>query len=133
MMTLLADILAQTTPNGGAAPGGAAPGGGATPPPGGGASMLLFPALLAAMIVFMFLSARSQRKREQRQREEMFGKLGRNDRVLTVGGIIGTVIQVKDNEVVVKVDESNNTKMTFLKTAIQRIIEDEAALKAENK
>jgi preprotein translocase YajC subunit len=42
--------------------------------------------------------------------------------VLTIGGILGTVTAVKDHEVTVKVDESNNTKMTFLKTAIQKVV-----------
>jgi preprotein translocase subunit YajC len=79
-------------------------------------------AVMAAIIAFMLLTARSQKKREQREREQMYDRLAKNDRVLTVGGVIGTVISVKDNEVVLKVDESTNTKMTFLKTAVQRIL-----------
>ncbi len=94
------------------------------PTPGGGAAML-FPALMVGLIVFMFLSMRSQKKREQRKKDEMQAKMAKNDRVLTVGGVIGTVISVKEDEVVVKVDESTNTKMTFLKSAIQRILSDE--------
>ena len=82
---------------------------------------LMLPAMLAAMIVFMFLSSRSQRKREKREREEMYAAMAKNDRVQTIGGVIGTVISVKDNEVVLKVDESTNTKMTFIKSAIQKI------------
>jgi len=88
---------------------------------------LLFPALLFAMLTFMFLTSRSQKKREQREREALFSRMGKNDRVLTVGGIIGTIVSVKDNEVVLKVDESTNTKMTFLKSAIQRVLSDEPA------
>ena len=94
------------------------------PPPGNGIGML-FPAAMIGIIVFMFLSMRSQKKKEQRQKDEMQAKMAKNDRVLTVGGVIGTVISVKENEVVVKVDESTNTKMTFLKSAIQRILSDE--------
>ena len=92
-----------------------------TRPPGAGMSFI-FPAALLAMIVFMLLSARSQRKREQRERDEMHSSLAKNDRVQTVGGVIGTVIAVKENEVVLKVDESTNTKMTFTKTAVQRVL-----------
>ncbi len=83
---------------------------------------MFLPAILMAMVVFMFLSARSQKKREKRDRETMFAGLARSDRVLTVGGIVGTIHSIKENEVVLKVDESTNTKMTFTKTAIQRII-----------
>lgn len=89
-------------------------------------SMFLFAALLALM-VFMLLTSRSQRKREQRERQALYDRLSKNDRVLTVGGIIGTVVSVKDNEIVLKVDETNNTKMTFLKSSVQRILTDEPA------
>ena len=95
----------------------------AQPSPGGSA---LFLAIPVALIVFMLLSTRSQKKREQREKDEMHAKMSKNDRVLTIGGVIGTIITVKDNEVVLKVDESTNTKMTFLKSAVQRILTDEA-------
>ena len=85
----------------------------------------MFPALLLGMVVFMLLSARSQKKREKRERDQMHAGLTKNERVLTIGGVIGTIISVKDNEVVLKVDESTNTKMTFLKTAIQRKLDDD--------
>jgi len=102
--------------------GGPAP---AVPPGGGGGAGALFlPAVMIAMVVFMLLSARSQKKREVHEREAMFSRLAKNDRVLTVGGVIGTVLAVKDNEVVLKVDETTNTKMTFVKSAIQRILSD---------
>ncbi len=85
----------------------------------------LFPfALMIGVIVFLLLSARSQKKREKRDREDMFSRLAKNDRVQTIGGVIGTIVSVKDNEVVLKVDETTNTKMTFIKSAIQRIISD---------
>ena len=108
-MSLTFSILAQTTPP--------------TWPPSG--LPMLFPAVLLAMIVFMFLSSRSQKKREKREKEAMYARMSRNDRVLTIGGVIGTVVSTKDNEVIVKVDESTNTKMTFLKSSIQRILSDD--------
>jgi preprotein translocase subunit YajC len=85
-----------------------------------------FLALMFALVVFMLLTARSQKKREQRERDSMHARLAKNDRVLTIGGVVGTVIAVKDNEVVLKVDESTNTKMTFVKTAVQRILSEDA-------
>ncbi len=85
----------------------------------------LLPALLLGMITFMLLSSRSQKKREKREREAMHARMAKNDRVLTIGGVVGTVFQVKDTEVVLKVDESTNTKMTFIKTAIQKVITDD--------
>ena len=86
------------------------------------AASFFFPAMMLALLAFFFLTARSQKKREKRERDDMHGRLAKNDRVVTVGGVIGTVNAVKDDEVVLKVDESTNTKMTFLKTAIQRVL-----------
>lgn len=83
---------------------------------------------MIAVVTFMLLSSRSQKKREKREKDEMHARMAKNDRVLTIGGVIGTVLSVKDSEVVLKVDESTNTKMTFVKTAIQKIItEDQPA------
>ena len=113
-------ILAQTEPSGPPAPPQGAP----------SAMPSLFLAVMFAMLVFMMLSARSQKKREQREREQMFSTLQKNDRVQTVGGVLGTILAIKDNEVVLKVDESTNTKMTFIKTAIQRVLKDEPAGKS---
>jgi len=85
----------------------------------------LFPfALMIAVVAFLLLSSRSQKKREKREREQMFAGLSKNDRVQTIGGVIGTIMSVKDNEVILKVDETTNTKMTFIKSAIQRVISD---------
>lgn len=104
-------LLAQTTPS-------------TQQTPQGGAGAMFFPAVMIAVLVFMFMSMRSQKKREANERENMFSKLAKNDRVLTIGGVIGTVLSVKDTEVVLKVDETTNTKMTFVKSAIQRVIND---------
>jgi len=85
-------------------------------------------ALMFGLIAFMLLTMRSQKKREKRERADLFSRLSKNDRVLTVGGVIGTVVSVKENEVLLKVDESTNTKMTFLKSAIQRIVAEDQDL-----
>ena len=104
-----------------------------TTPPKPSGMAFLFPAFLMAMVVFMLLSSRSQKKRERRERDQMHANLTRNDRVLTIGGAIGTVVSVKDNEVVLKVDESTNTKMTFVKTAIQKIMTEDQPVGAGSK
>lgn len=108
-------------------------GGGGGTGTGAGAGALFLPAVMIAMVVFMLLSARSQKRRETQEREKMFARLAKNDRVLTVGGVIGTILTVKDNEVVLKVDETTNTKMTFVKSAIQRILTDVPASESQSR
>ncbi len=95
------------------------------PPVGNPAGSIFIFAMMVAMIGFMFMTRGSQKKREKRAREEMYSAMGRNDRVQTIGGIIGTVLSVKETEVVLKVDESTNTKMTFMKSAIQTVLTED--------
>jgi len=74
--------------------------------------------LLGLMFVVMyFLLFRGPRKKQQ-QHKQMVRTLQKNDRIRTIGGIIGTVVDVKDDEITLKVDESNNTKIKIAPTAI---------------
>ncbi len=68
--------------------------------------------LLMYMILF-----RGPRKKQQKQKQ-MIQSLTKNDKIQTIGGIIGTVVDIKDNEITLKVDESNNTKIKILRSAI---------------
>ncbi|MDP6419357.1 MAG: preprotein translocase subunit YajC [Candidatus Krumholzibacteria bacterium] len=62
--------------------------------------------------VFFFLIIRPQQKRAKEHRALLEG-LSRGDKVMTSGGIFGTVDSVKDNVVVLKISE--NTKIEILK------------------
>lgn len=75
---------------------------------------------LALMFVMMyFILFRGPRKKQQ-QHKQMVQTLAKNDKVRTIGGIIGTVVDVKGDEVVLKIDESNNTKIHLSASAIGR-------------
>lgn len=84
--------------------------------------LLSSPLILFLMLglVMYFLMLRPQSK-ERKKREAMLSAVKKNDRVVTIGGILGTVISVKDDEITLKVDESSNTKITFTRSAIQRV------------
>jgi preprotein translocase subunit YajC len=100
----------------------AAPGGGKAPPGGlfGDPSLVLMLGLMFA--AFFFIVILPQRRREKKDREDLFGKLKKNDEVLTSSGIIGIVAFIKDDEVVLKVDESSNTRLRVLKSTILRVL-----------
>jgi len=70
--------------------------------------------------IFWFLMIRPQRKRD-RQRNEMLDRLKKNDKVVTIGGIQGTVRWVKDDEIMLLVDESTNTKLRMTRSSVARI------------
>lgn len=99
-----------------------------TAPAGGGGFGDLFHSPLLPVVVifgiFMLFMSNSKRKQE-RQQKDMLSNMKRNDRVQTIGGILGTIVEVRDNEIVVKVDEGNNTKMKFVRSAIHRVIREE--------
>ena len=75
--------------------------------------------LVAIMIVMFFMLYRTPQKQKQ-QRKKLEQSLEKNDKVLTIGGIIGTIVDIKDDEITLKVDESNNTKIKVKRTAIGR-------------
>ncbi|MBI5765258.1 MAG: preprotein translocase subunit YajC [Planctomycetes bacterium] len=79
------------------------------------------PLLVGLFAIMYFVMIRPQGK-ERKLREAMLKAIKKNDRVVTVSGILGVVQSVKDDEVVLKVDESSNTKITFTRSAIGRVI-----------
>ena len=99
----------------------AAPGGGA---PAGSGGIIASPMFLILLMlgVFWFVMFRGNRK-EKQKKEAMLNSVAKNDRVLTIGGIIGTVVQVKGEELVIKVDESTNTKMIIIRSAVRQVLD----------
>ena len=81
--------------------------------------------ILAAIGVLYFFMFRGGQKDKKKFRQ-MLADLKRNDRIQTIGGIRGTVVDVRDDEVVIKVDESNNVRMRFARSAIKEVFADEA-------
>ena len=92
-------------------------------PPGGGMLQIIFIIVIFAVMYFLFIRGP---KKQQQQQQEMIRSLQKNDRVRTVGGIIGTVIDVKDEYIVLKVDETTNTKLRVVPGAISKNLAPEA-------
>ena len=87
-----------------------------SPAPGGNILWIYGGLMLVMMYFFVF---RGPRKKEQLQ-QKMVQALQKNDRIRTIGGILGTVIEVKGSEVVLKVDESTNTKIRISASAVAK-------------
>ena len=73
--------------------------------------------LLVLMVVMLFVLFRGPRKKQQ-EHKKMVQSLKKNDKVRTIGGIIGTIVDIKDDDITLKIDESNNTKMHVASSAI---------------
>ncbi len=80
--------------------------------------MQFLPFILIIVVMYMFLFRGPKKKQQQHQ--QMVQSLRRNDRVRTIGGILGTVVDIKDDEITLKVDESNNTKIKVAPSAISK-------------
>ncbi|MCC6361423.1 MAG: preprotein translocase subunit YajC [Phycisphaerales bacterium] len=132
MTDLVLSLLAQA---GDAATGGAPAGGGTGTPaqPGGGDSFFrFFLPLILMFVIFYWLMYRGQKKERQKQ-VDMLNSIKKGDRIQTIGGILGSVVEVRDHEVVVKVDESNNVKIRFNRAAVKEVLADGAAPAAMEK
>jgi preprotein translocase subunit YajC len=85
----------------------------------------MFPLVIGIIILYFFMN--KSKKGQEKQRESMLSELKRGDRVQTIGGILGSVVEVRDNEVVVKVDETSNAKIKFTRSAIHRVVTEDKA------
>ena len=61
-----------------------------------------------------------------KNRQNMLNNMKRGDEIQTIGGIIGKVVEVREDRVLVKVDESSNTKIWFTRGSIARVIAEDA-------
>ncbi len=82
--------------------------------------ILSFLPLILMFGVFYFLLIRPQQKKEK-DRKAMIQDLKKGDRVVTTGGIIGTVVGVKDEIVVLRVGDAD-TKIEFLRNAVSNLV-----------
>jgi len=79
-------------------------------------------------VIFYFLIIRPQNKK-QKDMQKMIAGVKKGDKIVTIGGIHGTVYSVKEGTVVVKVDD--DCKIEFSKSAIASVSVAKAEEKAE--
>lgn len=104
--------------DGAAGSGGGAPAG--TAPGAGGLGMML--PLLFGLMIFMIVTSMMSGRKEKKKRAALMSSLKRRDKVQTVGGVIGTIAEIKNDEIVLKVDHGSNTRIRFARSAIQQVL-----------
>ena len=98
--------------------------------PKGGFGDPTFIFMMAVMFaIIYFLMLRPQQKK-QKETQNMLNNLKKGDKVLTIAGIIGTVGNVKDSTVMVKV--ADNTVLEFKKAAISAVLNDDKEAKNDS-
>lgn len=94
----------------------------ATQPQGpGSGTMLLMIMMPVVLIVVWFMGSRADKKRRAEHAATLAG-LQRNDKVQTIGGVLGTVAEINDNEVILKTDEITNTRIRVVRSAISTVL-----------
>ncbi|MGG1515806.1 preprotein translocase subunit YajC [Paenibacillus oryzisoli] len=74
--------------------------------------------LVLMFVVLYFLLIRPQQRR-QKTRNQMLGSLKKGDKVVTIGGLHGTIMEITDDICVLRVNDA--TKMTFDRSAINAV------------
>ena len=97
---------------------------------GGGFGMFL-PLILIIGIMYFFMIHPQNKK--QKELQKMLDALQKGDKVITIGGIHGTVSSVKKDSNVVTIRVDENTKIEFNRSAIATVVSDKPAEKTEEK
>lgn len=131
--TLAQNVAAEQKPSGNAAGNGQATTtseSGGQPLPtnttkrqGADGSMMLIFAVM--MVLFLFIMMGGQRK-EKKKRAKLLATIKKGDKVQTAGGILGTIVELRESEVLLKVDENSNTRIKFARSSIQSLVSERA-------
>jgi preprotein translocase subunit YajC len=100
----------------------------AAPQSGTGGLMGMLPMMILMFVIIYFFMIRPEQKK-QKARAELLKNVKKGDKVLTAGGIVGIVGNVKDNTIVVRI--ADNTNVEFTKSAITSVITEEPAKSPE--
>ena len=92
---------------------------------GGGANLFMM-LIFVGLFLFIWMSGRGQKKREE-ERQTKVAALQKGDQVILQSGIVGTVVGFHDNTLEVKIAEG--VKITILKSGIVGFISDATPVK----
>ncbi|MGE4286473.1 MAG: preprotein translocase subunit YajC [Phycisphaerae bacterium] len=74
--------------------------------------------LLVGLFVLMYFMLFHGPKKQQKKQQQMRDALAKGDKVVSIGGIYGTIVDIKDGTATLKVDESTNTKIKIKLSAV---------------
>ena len=75
--------------------------------------------ILFMVVIFYFLLWRPQKK-QQKERANLLGSLKKGQKIVTIGGIYGEIVELDDEKV--KVQVSEKVELTFARTAVANVL-----------
>ncbi len=87
----------------------------------GGMLSMLLPFILMFVVMY-FLILRPQ-KRKEKDRKALLSRIKKNDRVVTAGGIHGTITSIRETEVILRIDDAKDIKVKVDRSAIATVLE----------
>ena len=87
--------------------------------------LLQYAPFLPVLLLFYFMIIRPSQQQE-RKKKDMLSQLKRNDKVLTIAGMYGTVVSIDpdSDRVILKVDEDGKIRIPFARSGILKVIAD---------
>lgn len=89
-----------------------------TQPNAGGSTLLMIGYIVIILAVMYFIMIRPQKKK-QKAEEKMRNSLQIGDEILTIGGIYGRVVSIKEDSMVIE-SQSDHSKIKMARWAIQQ-------------
>ena len=86
----------------------------------GNPMMQFLPLMVIMFAVMYFLIIRPQKQKEKK-RQQMITNVRKQDRIVTAGGVHGVVVSVKENEVIVRIDDAKDVKIKVDKSALTSV------------
>lgn len=86
----------------------------------GNPMMQFLPLMVIMFAVMYFLIIRPQKQKEKK-RKEMISNVRKQDKVVTAGGVHGVVVSVKENQVIIRIDDAKDVKIKVDKSALTSV------------
>ncbi|SET06457.1 preprotein translocase subunit YajC [Anaerobranca gottschalkii] len=82
-------------------------------------TLIGFSPLILVFVFFWFFLIRPQKK-QQEQRQKMLNELKKGDKIITIGGIYGTITEINDNKITIRIADKVEVKAE--KYAVDKVL-----------
>ena len=72
-------------------------------------------------------------RKEKKRRAAMLEALGKRDKIRTAGGIIGTIVEMKGDEVLIETDKSSHTRLWLAKGSVSTVLNSSSSLNTSDR